>query len=496
MAARKPRAADGTSRPKASANVAPLEAGASRRRLATFRPATAHINSLIAQVGPTTAARARWLVRNNTYSKNAHSKWKSKTVRSGIKPSSLIEDPVLKRQVQRLWLRWTDEADADGLTDFYGLQARGAGDEFVDGEAFFRIRYRRAEDGLSVPMQIQAIPANQCPLDLNRTEPNGNVIRQGIEFNRIGRRVAFWFYRTNPADSTEEKANAADLVRIPADDIIHLFDPQEPGQIRGLSRLSSAITKLFLLDQYDDAELDRKKTAALYAGFIKTDTPEDFDPNANVDEDGAAPLNLQPGTMQVLLPGEDIVFSEPADVGGSYEAFQYRTLLAVAAGVGLPYSDLIGDQLKASYSNTRAGMITFREAVEAYQHNILVFQFCRRVWNAWFRQAVLSGALEVPGYADAPEEFHAVRWITPRWDWVDPQKDLTAEKIAVDNGFKSRSDVVESMGYDVEETDARIAADKAREAALGLSFADAPPALPPDDEDEKEQNDNEEGPDG
>jgi capsid protein len=44
--------------------------------------------------------------------------------------------------------------------------------------------------------------------------------------------------------------------------------------------------------------------------------------------DGAALIGLQPGTMQLLLPGEDIKFSDPADVGGSYEAFQYRTLLA------------------------------------------------------------------------------------------------------------------------------------------------------------------------
>ncbi|GFV79781.1 uncharacterized protein TNCV_1726061 [Trichonephila clavipes] len=30
---------------------------------------------------------------------------------------------------------------------------------------------------------------------------------------------------------------------------------------------------------------------------------------------------LEPGTMQLLDPGEDIKFSEPSDVGGSYEAF-------------------------------------------------------------------------------------------------------------------------------------------------------------------------------
>ncbi|WP_245266427.1 phage portal protein [Bradyrhizobium sp. WSM1743] len=41
--------------------------------------------------------------------------------------------------------------------------------------------------------------------------------------------------------------------------------------------------------------------------------------------------------MQALLPGEDIKFSEPADVGGAYEAFQYRNQLAVFSAMGVPY---------------------------------------------------------------------------------------------------------------------------------------------------------------
>ena len=55
-----------------------------------------------------------------------------------------------------------------------------------------------------------------------------------------------------------------------------------------------------------------------------------------------ATLSLEPGTLQVLLPGEDVKFSSPADVGGGYEAFQYRTLLSVSASLGLPYHLVTG----------------------------------------------------------------------------------------------------------------------------------------------------------
>ena len=57
-----------------------------------------------------------------------------------------------------------------------------------------------------------------------------------------------------------------------------------------------------------------------------------------------------------------------------------------------------------------------------------------------------------------------------KWDWVDPLKDRMAEIEAIEAGLKSRSDVIESEGYDAEEVDRRIAADHAREEELGLSF--------------------------
>ena len=104
--------------------------------------------------------------------------------------------------------------------------------------------------------------------------------------------------------------------------------------VAGLATLTAVLVRLFLLDQYDDAELDRKKTAAMFAGFITKTAPEEpMLGEVEADLNGTAIASLEPGTMQVLLPGEDVKFSAPADVGGGYEAFQYRTLLAVSASL-------------------------------------------------------------------------------------------------------------------------------------------------------------------
>ncbi|MBX6323640.1 MAG: phage portal protein [Rhodospirillaceae bacterium] len=463
-------------RRRIGALVGGFEAGQGSRRLKHFQPARAHLNTLIAAAGADITARARWLVRNNGYAANAIESWAGNVVGAGIKPSSLIADAALKATVQRLWLDWTDEADAEGLTDFYGQQRRAAREVFIAGEVFFRFRARRPQDGLTVPLQLQMIPSEMLPLTRNEVLPGGNVIRQSIEFDRIGRRVAYHFLRRHPGDVTDPGLTG-ETVRVPASEVIHVVDPVDAGQLRGVSRFAPGIVKLFLLDQYDDAELDRKKVAAMHALFITTPAPaEPFDATESQGDDGERVMDLQPGQVVMLEPGEEIQTSAPADVGQTYEPFQYRTLLQVSAALGIPYAYLSNDMLKANYSNARLALLEFRRRIEAYQHAVMVWQLCRRVWARWMDTAVLSGTLTLPDYEQRRRAYLACAWLPPRWDWVDPQKDARAEIEQIEAGLKSRTQALAERGYDAEQVDAEIAADRARERRLGLEFGRASPA--------------------
>ena len=447
-----------------------LEGAMATRRLRGWNPPLENINALVASGGPRLLARSRELVVTNGYAANACEAFAANLIGDGIKPSSLIEDAALRDRVQKLWLAWTDEADADGLTDFYGLQAMVAREMFVAGECFVRLRPRRAEDGLLVPLQLQLLQSEMLPFEKTETDPNGNPIRCGIEFDLIGRRVAYHFRRRHPGDSTDQRVAVPDMVRVPAEEVLHIYRPIDAGQIRGLPHVAPAMVRLFLLDQYDDAELDRKKTAAMFAGFITKTAPEDpMMGEGAADPDGAAIASLEPGTMQVLLPGEDIKFSSPADVGGGYEAFQYRTLLAVSASLGLPYHLVTGDVRQANYSSLRAELVEFRRRIGQLQHGVMAHQLCRPIWRRWLETAVLSGALDTD-----PTALRPVQWIPPRWDWVDPLKDIQAQVLAMEAGITSRRKVVEATGYDIEEVDRENAADAARVKELGLSYKTSP----------------------
>ena len=443
---------------------ADYEAAAATRRTTGWTPATSDINTLVFRNADTLRSRSRDMVRRNPWAANAIDAFVGNSIGTGIKPQSLHVDAGVKEQIQSLWLRWTDEADSSGLTDFYGLQAIACRAVIEAGECFIRLRPRRPEDGLLVPLQLQLLEAEHLPTAETRRLENGNYIRAGIEFNGIGRRVAYHLYREHPGDTSNPMAST-ELVRVPAESVLHLFRPLRPGQLRGQPWLTQVLIKLHELDQYDDAELVRKKTAAMFAGFITKNAPQDsLIGESKPNDAGVATAGMEPGTLQVLLPGEDVTFSAPADVGASYETFMRVQLRSIAAGMGITYEQLTGDLTGVNYSSIRAGLLEFRRRCEQFQHQVIVFQMCRPIWKAWLQAAVLSGALpKAAAGSDA-------KWIPPGFAWVDPLKDIRAQTMAVRAGFKSRAEVVSEQGYDAEAIDREIAADNERADVLGVHY--------------------------
>lgn len=423
-------------------------------------------------------AKSRDLVRRNAWAAAGIEAFVSNAIGTGIKPQCMLTDPRLRESIHTLWADWCEQADAAGLTDFYGLQALACRAMLEGGECLVRLRYRRPEDGLVVGLQLQILEAEHLPSTMNTELGNGNVIRAGIEFDKLGRRVAYHLYRSHPGDGSLAPMSGTggiDTVRVPANEIIHLFRPLRPGQIRGEPWLARAMVKLNELDQYDDAELVRKKTAAMFAGFITRLSPEDNLMGEGLpDPQGASLAGLEPGTMQILEPGEDVKFSQPADVGASYAEFLRMQFRAVAAALGITYEMLSGDLTQVNYSSIRTGLLEFRRRCEAIQHGVIVHQLCRPIWRAWMAQAALQQALALPNYSRDSRQYLSAKWIPQGWQWVDPKKEFDAMLTAIRAGLLSRSEAISAFGYDAEDIDQEIAADNQRADQLGLVFDSDP----------------------
>jgi lambda family phage portal protein len=433
--------------------------------------------------------RSRDLVRNNAWAAKAMQAITTNLVGTGIVPRARAAEPETAALADRLWSRFTATADADGLTDLYGIQALAVRAMAESGEVLVRLRERREEDPgsgpgqarLAVPLQLQLLEADH--LDAGRTGdlPDGGFVLQGIEHDPLGRRRAYWLFPVHPGEVASFRRTTLQSVPVPARAVLHLFERQRPGQVRGVPWLAPVLLRLRDLDEYDDAELVRKKIEACFAAFVTGDEDGETLGAASTDARGRRVESFEPGMIEYLAPGKDVKFATPSSAGG-YDSYLRVQLHAVAAGLGLTYELLTGDLSQVNYSSIRAGLLEFRRRMEALQWQLLVPGFCEPVWRRFVAVAQATGAL--------PDGEITAEWTAPRFEAVDPLKDVQADVLAVRAGLMSLREAIARAGYDPASVLAEIAATNAELDALGLVLDSDPrkatrtgaAKLPPDTE--------------
>ena len=457
------------------------DAGAGHgRRQSAWLTSSGGVNSSVIAHAATLRNRARDQIRKNPWARQIISRFVSNAIGTGIKPKSTHPDEPVRELLHESWRDWIDEADPEGVGNFYELQVLAVRGIFESGEVFIRRRLRPMGDGLTVPLQLQILEADHVPLTENRSAPGGNTVLAGIEYDREGRRVAYHIYREHPGEFMVQRTRSWELERVPASEILHIFSRERPGQVRGTPRLASVLVRLYQIDAYEDAELLRKKIAAMFSGFVSPGVRDDGTPlvdDRTPDKDGAGEITLEPGGMQVLKPGASITFSEPSEVGTSYDPFMKWNLRGAAAGAGVTYEQVTGDLSDVNFSSIRAGLLEFRRGIEQFQTNTPIYQMNRPTWNIWLEQAALAGVIDVADYAARKRTYMRCSWIPQGWEWVDPEKEQRAHLRAVRAGFKSRADVVSERGDNIEEVDRQLAADQKRARALGLTLDSDPSAV-------------------
>jgi lambda family phage portal protein len=400
----------------------------------------------------TIQARARHFAANNPLAHAALSAWATAVVGAGMMPTSQHPDPATREALDRAFAAWARRADLEGRQTFAAMQAALVRAEWVDGESFARW----AGD------QLQLIPAEMVDMALTVNLPHGFIVN-GVECDGAGRWTALHIHAVRPTDLFPTYAPP---FRVGRDDCLHVFRPTGPGAVRGVSKLAPVLLRLAELDGLEDALQVNAKVAALMAMILTNENdPSGEDPLA----DGQG---LEPGAVLKIPGGWKVNATAPQQAQQVAEFLMHMTR-TIAAGVDVPEHLMTGDLRQANYSSLRAALVSFRQKVEAFQYQTLVPQFLDPVWRRVVTSAVLSGDVR----ADLSDDLFAVEWIAPAQPWVDPLKDAEATALLIDRGLMSRRQAVAAMGYSVTALDEEIAADKARESELGLSFDAKPKAV-------------------
>ena len=415
--------------------------------------------------------RANDTVRNDWAARSIVQKWATNLVGVGITPrwgDDAIEADAAK---------WFRECDADGVLDFYGLQTLVTTTWFTGGEAFVRRRPRSLLAPLSAPVQIQVLESAMVPYlttDSREGLPANHEIVQGIERNkRTKQRTAVWFYREHPGDGSVN-ASADTLVRVPISDVLHVFRPARPGQMRGVSELSAVMVKLRSAADFESNTLDRQSLANLFVAFITRQLPDMWEANgirvdANTgvpafwNPDGQATVSLKSGVVQELNPGESMQFANPPEAGTTYAEYMRTNHLGTSAGAGMPYELMGGDIKDVSDRTLRIVIQEFRRLCEQVQWQILIPQFCQPAIAWWAKARVLAGAA-----LSQAEKLASPEWFPHGWEYIHPVQDVQADVAALDAGLKSRTGIISKRGDDPRRVLQQRKDDAAAEKAAGL----------------------------
>jgi lambda family phage portal protein len=396
---------------------------------------------------------ARDLVRNNPYAESALSTIVDHTVGWGI-----VAKPKQKNaRALAMWNAWANSTacDADGRHDFSGLQQLVLRTVVESGECLVRRRIRRPEDGLPIPLQLQVLePDYLDTLKQVPNLPNGGRIVHGVEFDAIGRRVAYWLFKEHPGNTLTTVAQSD---RIPAEEILHVFRSSRAGQVRAGTWFAPVLVRFKDFDEYEDATLVKQKIAACLA--VITSDVDGSSPALGVADDTNNPGidSLEPGAIFNLPPGRSVDVVQPPAVN-DYDAYTRVSLRAIATGIGVTYEDLTGDYTNLPFSAARMSRLRHYARVYNWRWNLIVPQFCAPVWG-WAMQAAA-----VMGLSDVP----AVAWTAPPVPMIEPDKEGLAYQRNIRSGIMTLSEAIRERGYDPEELLDEMAADNATLDALGL----------------------------
>lgn len=391
---------------------------------------------------------ARDMERNNDIAKSIINPFERNVVGLGINVQAKTDDDSMNQELEAVWAEWCEQANCDvsGQLTFTEIERMNIRRIIVDGDvAVVKIYDPKAK---FIPFRLQLIEADMFDTTLIENRANGNRIYSGVEVDATLRPVAYWF-RQSTLDNYLYNVKS---VRIPAEQVIHLFTKQRVTQVRGISLLASSIESIQDIGDYLEAERVKARISACFAMFIETT------PSGLAGRIGQMPQDyrkqrrdyLEPGMMEYLLPGESMNVASPSGINTSTRDFVQTNYRITSAGQGLSYESTSRDVSQVSYSSARHSALEDRRTYQPVQQ-WLIDHFCRDVYKEVITAAVLCGRLDIPDFFTNQRKYLKHKWLPPGWDWVDPLKDVMASKIEYALGLTTLEQLCAERGKDYKD---------------------------------------------
>jgi len=355
--------------------------------------------------------RARYERANNSWLAGISGSVAASLVGTGPRLQMDSGDAESDRLVERLFFDWGWQVDLPAKL----RTMREA--LIVDGEAFALMISNPRLPGVQLDLRLLEAEMVATPTELMRQTitPEGNTV-DGLEFDEVGNVIAYQVLNFHPGSNF--RINNLEFQRVPANQMIHWFRQQRPGQHRGVPEVAPALRLFGQLRRYTDAVIAAAETAADFAAFLHSNSPA-----AEVDEvDAFAEMPIEKRSMVTLPEGWDISQLKAEQPTTQYPAFVKQILNEIARCLQIPFNVAALNSSEYNYASSRmdwqiAGM---HERVDRDQIERVMLD---RVFAAWVNEASLAGVLP-----EGLPPFSEWNWA---WQWdgkdhVDPAKEANA----------------------------------------------------------------------
>lgn len=447
--------------------VRAFDAGSSSRLTRDWNAPITTIDGDIMSALSVVRQRARDLAQNNDYAKrymrlmstNVVGAYGFKLRVRAVEENSDILDKFANELIRKAWIAWgrKDRCSIDQRQSFRGLQHLALQSLVRDGEIFARVHIdKKSRYG----MRLQLIEPERIDETYCRPLADGAYIKMGVECDANRRPIAYYLRKPDPrAEAYGIISYTREYERVPAQEIIHVFDQEFINQTRGISWLAQSMLSLRMLGSYDYAAVVAARAGASQMGFIETTEETAGQPTGDEeDSEGNELLTFSPNTFAKLNPGEKFVSHNPDYPHSQYEPFTKAQIRRLSAGLGVGYTSLSNDLSDTSYSSARVGLLEEREFYMLTQE-MFIENFLEPIYSEWLNFALLAGGIRLPVYKF--EKFNQPWFTGRRWGWVDPLKEVEAWILMVQAGFKSARTIIAENGDDIEQIYQELAEDRA-----------------------------------
>jgi lambda family phage portal protein len=378
--------------------------------------------------------KSRFFEQNNAVMNRLGDLFENYTVGSNFSVQPASSNPDWNLRAKKWWDTWCRYPDIGSRQSFGTLMSLAARGWFYDGESFLLLT-----KGDSGRPRLQLIEPQQVATPTGQEQSPD--IFDGVRFDtKTGRALSYFIgQETNQGQLTEVRS-------ISSDSIVHIYEAQRAGQLRGLPFVACVINDLHDLDDLQKLEMESCKLASSVAQVIKTSSGEVQASSLRsgvVGSQGTAQTyyeNVFGSTVKVLKSGDEFEQFQADRPNVNMREYWRSLTEKVCAGVGIPYVLVFPEGMQGTVYRGALDMssVWFRS-----RHQVMA-SAARRIWEYVMEYAIRTD----PSLRDSPDDWYEVAIQAPRSPNVDVGRNSAAQLAELGAGVTTYDEIYGARGID------------------------------------------------